>query len=637
MRNRIVIVLLLVATSIGIVWYGIATRRGATRMFPKTGAWDRIGVFIGINAYEKLESKHQLKGAVADAKRMHAVMRDRFGFERSAMLLDAEATRAGIERVFQELVEQVRMAQEHLAGAAPIVVIFYAGHGSRVEDQDGDENAGSPDLKDNLDETWIPYDGTFAGRNDIRDDDVESVLAELAAAGARVVLISDSCHSGSIDRDPVRARAPTGWEESKRGAGPPTPIFSSDKPVSTSHVTLTACDDRQKAAEDDDGGYFTTAMIAAMKEADSCATFEQVFSDAARRLAKRRQPHLQRPRLRGTQRTGGLFARHGENEAENEYGSILAIDGATVRINRGTKHGLSAGARVEFYRDVISRCACVSPLAVGRVESVDEHEAQVALSSSVTLPATALARLDRVQVAPLAVHWRTASAAPGHLSIPAVTGSDPHVFALARKKTDVEVFARGGSTPILTVAEHELGKRLRTLAIIHQIDSLRRNERLIDLEVLQVQSLQVADGSKQLVAQVATQLRRDDRVQVVMRNTSGRALYPYVFALIPKSGESKAPWIHINAMHSSEDVKNRGGKAVAKHGEVKFDIVNPPVGVFGLKLIFSERNVPRPTNPNDAAAFEAWIREILGGPPTGTEFEAWWGTASAVLDVQPPK
>ena len=96
--------------------------------------------------------------------------------------MSIENENATRERVLTEL--------DNLANKAnpgDIVLITYAGHGAPLEDKDGDEADGS-------DEAWVMYDGFLL------DDEINAKLRKFKE-GVRVVLVSDSCHSGSMGRD----------------------------------------------------------------------------------------------------------------------------------------------------------------------------------------------------------------------------------------------------------------------------------------------------------------------------------------------------------------------------------------------------------------------------------------------------
>jgi hypothetical protein len=64
--------------------------------------------------------------------------------------------------------------------------LSYSGHGGQVPDKDNEE----PDLKD---ETWCLFDG------ELIDDELYELYAKFAP-GVRVVVLSDSCHSGTVTK-----------------------------------------------------------------------------------------------------------------------------------------------------------------------------------------------------------------------------------------------------------------------------------------------------------------------------------------------------------------------------------------------------------------------------------------------------
>lgn len=65
----------------------------------------------------------------------------------------------------------------------------FSGHGTRVKDQDGDED-------DGYDEAICPLDYETAGL--IIDDEINAILVRSLPHNVRLTAISDSCHSGSV-------------------------------------------------------------------------------------------------------------------------------------------------------------------------------------------------------------------------------------------------------------------------------------------------------------------------------------------------------------------------------------------------------------------------------------------------------
>lgn len=95
------------------------------------------------------------------------------------VLLTKKGTRAAV-------LSQMRAAAKALK-AGDLFLLTYSGHGGQVGDINGDE----PDQKD---ETWCLFDGQLI------DDELYLELSRFAA-GVRVLVLSDSCHSGSVTRD----------------------------------------------------------------------------------------------------------------------------------------------------------------------------------------------------------------------------------------------------------------------------------------------------------------------------------------------------------------------------------------------------------------------------------------------------
>ena len=156
-----------------------------------TNASVKRALLIGIGKYEVLP---RLPGSKNDIELVRQVLLSRYGFldENVKVVRDEAATRAGVLTALNQIVKE--------SGPKDVVYIHYSGHGSQVEDLNGDES------QDQLDETLVPQDGRTEGVPDITDDELEALLAQLKTSQAVVVL--DSCHSGTATRGlEVRVRS----------------------------------------------------------------------------------------------------------------------------------------------------------------------------------------------------------------------------------------------------------------------------------------------------------------------------------------------------------------------------------------------------------------------------------------------
>jgi len=146
----------------------------------------RRALLVGVNDYAS-PAIVDLRGTHNDVQLMRSLLTRRFGFldEHIRVLTDEDATRAAVLEALKDLVEA--------SGPEDVVYFHFSGHGSQVEDLDGDET------DDGFDETLIPHDGRTAGIPDITDDELRGLLAGLESRATLVVL--DSCHSGTATRD----------------------------------------------------------------------------------------------------------------------------------------------------------------------------------------------------------------------------------------------------------------------------------------------------------------------------------------------------------------------------------------------------------------------------------------------------
>jgi hypothetical protein len=132
---------------------------------------------IGINNYPGTGS--DLNGCVNDANDWAAEL-GRRGFE-VATLVDGSATGARIRQSVKKLIAA--------GDPGDTLAVQFSGHGSFVPDADGEE-------PDGADECLCPTD-TWNGY--ITDDELFRLLAA-RRDGVHVVMIADSCHSGTISK-----------------------------------------------------------------------------------------------------------------------------------------------------------------------------------------------------------------------------------------------------------------------------------------------------------------------------------------------------------------------------------------------------------------------------------------------------
>jgi hypothetical protein len=259
---------------------------------------------IGLNRVDATKYKNPdgtpwdgvLSACENDAANMRALAVAR-GFEASS-LLTAQATADAI-------LAGIREASEAL-GPGDIFFLTYSGHGGQVPDQNGDE-------PDQLDETWVAFDRQLV------DDELAVELTRFAE-GVRLVIASDSCHSGTVARrvqptlravdlgivgladDDLRFKAmphevavadATRRDQLYRRIQTLVPDSAeSEKNLRASVLLIAACRDDQLSAATPDHSLYTAAFVATL----TSPPFTGTYPDLRDRLEKR-VPDSQTPIL----------------------------------------------------------------------------------------------------------------------------------------------------------------------------------------------------------------------------------------------------------------------------------------------------------------------------------------------------
>jgi hypothetical protein len=145
---------------------------------------------VGLNAY--VSPTNPLRGCVNDVYQIKDILQRHYGFvaEDTKLLLDKSATREGILGGLDWLVEG--------AQSGDVLVFHYSGHGSQVDDDSDDE-------WECRDEILIPYDHDWD--NPLRDDDLKDRF-DRVPPGANLTIISDSCHSGTVNKIATKTEVP---------------------------------------------------------------------------------------------------------------------------------------------------------------------------------------------------------------------------------------------------------------------------------------------------------------------------------------------------------------------------------------------------------------------------------------------
>ncbi|MEZ5839030.1 MAG: caspase family protein [Hyphomicrobiales bacterium] len=145
------------------------------------------GLVVGIDDY--IGTANDLNGAVNDALDIAGALK-KAGAARVVMLTDGEATKRAIAENWSNL----------LARAAPgdTIVFSYAGHGGQEPEPPGRNGEKDGKNENFLLAGYSPHGPGTAER--IVDDEIYEWLLAADQKGVKVVLVADSCHSGTMNR-----------------------------------------------------------------------------------------------------------------------------------------------------------------------------------------------------------------------------------------------------------------------------------------------------------------------------------------------------------------------------------------------------------------------------------------------------
>lgn len=138
-----------------------------------------MSLHIGLNAVSPAAYggwSGELGACEFDAKDVAAIAKSR-GMK-STLLLTKKGTRANALAAMRKAAKQL--------GNGDLFFLTYSGHGGQAPDVTGEE-------LDKKDETWRLFDGQLI------DDELYFELGRFAS-GVRILVLSDSCHSGTVTR-----------------------------------------------------------------------------------------------------------------------------------------------------------------------------------------------------------------------------------------------------------------------------------------------------------------------------------------------------------------------------------------------------------------------------------------------------
>lgn len=265
-----------------------------------------LSIHIGLNRVDPSSYggwAGELHACEADAHSMRDIA-STLGYE-TETLLTRDATAGAVIAAIQRAATRL--------SSGDICLITNSSHGGQVADTNGDE-------PDGRDETWAMYD------RQIVDDELYTLWATFDS-GVRIVVVSDSCHSGTVTRaaliadtewepPPLADGSFPGvrgipWEVAQRDARERADLYrqvqdavpSSDKiDVEASVLLMSGCQDNQVSLDGERNGLFTAKLLEVWDGGAFQGSYRQLTTQILARM-----PPSQSPRLFPTGRRDDAF------------------------------------------------------------------------------------------------------------------------------------------------------------------------------------------------------------------------------------------------------------------------------------------------------------------------------------------
>jgi metacaspase-1 len=263
-------------------------------------------------------------------------------------------------------------AAERLA-PGDILLVTYSGHGAQVPDTNFDE-------ADGQDETWVLYD------REVTDDEIHAQWARFRK-GVRILVLSDSCHSGTMIRARARERA---YHEillsedraTRDSSGPEMPVATAVravpfvvqqahyrefenqyKDIEASHpqgrfidvkatvLSISACKDEETALDGVRNGLFTGTLLSVWDDGSFKKDYLSFHDEILGRMPEYQSPQLSRAGIHDSdfeaQRPFTIVPELGQQEPEEASSMVTSTSTGVSWMDKLRAQGPSVTSKEE--------------------------------------------------------------------------------------------------------------------------------------------------------------------------------------------------------------------------------------------------------------------------------------------------
>lgn len=340
---------------------------------------EKYGLIIAIGDYPTKTGWSTISSENDVSLIKQALLNHGFIEKNISLLVNDEATKAGIIKAIEDLKAKIK--------AGDIVVIHYSGHGQQIFDDNGDEIDGKDEALVPYD-AWVRYTFNYKGENHLRDDELGNIIANFRNTlgnKGQLVLILDSCHSGSTTRG-RKSRggkatfAPDDWKplENDKTKGSAMVERTIVNPNAAPFVLISGASADELNYEYEGFGSLSFAFSKAMADLGSDFTYRQLFSKIAANMNV--ISPKQTPTIEGDI-DYKLF--NGEYVQQQAYFEIAKIpNNNLIHINAGKIQGLFEGTTVKIVPSGTTKATDKNVISTGVITKSNFNIAYIKLEKS---------------------------------------------------------------------------------------------------------------------------------------------------------------------------------------------------------------------------------------------------------------
>lgn len=253
-----------------------------------------ISLHIGLNSVDPTQYggwDGKLNACEADAHSMQSLAKAA-GVSRSDLLLTKQATAGAVIAAIG------RAAQQLVAG--DLLLLTFSGHGGQLDNLTGDE-------PDGIDETWVLYD------RQLLDNELYTMWSKFAS-GVRILVLSDSCHSGTVirnldgepEQDPQQPSTAAALprqiprEVARQDAAARESLYQSiqwtnskaQTDIKATVLLISGCQDDQLSLDGERNGLFTATLLQVWNDGHFQGSYADLHQQIVSRMPPSQQPNF---------------------------------------------------------------------------------------------------------------------------------------------------------------------------------------------------------------------------------------------------------------------------------------------------------------------------------------------------------